>query len=145
MSGTGGSALLQLIAGGIVGGIGGGFINSKVAAMTKPIDPKILSIVEILGGGVVAAKLAKGNPLITGIGLGLAVGGGMNLGKTFGIGSFPSVPILNGTRRTMIKGVSNRLPGMNGAYNPYVKAPGVLQGIPDMGCNPNGSGSGAAM
>lgn len=144
MSGTG-SPGLQILAGVAIGTLGGAFLNTKLAAMTKPIDPKILALVELLGGGFISAKLAKGNPLMVGIGLGVAASGTMNLGKSFGIiGAFPNVQVLNGANRKFIRGLADR-PALAGAYNPHSRSQSVLNGMKMSFANPCGNGNDSAM
>lgn len=153
VSGFGGSDL-KVVAGVVIGAIGGSFANAQVAKMSKPIDPKIVAAVEVLGGGFLATKARS--PLVKGIGYGLAATGAIGAGKSFGfISGFRDLSAINGMRR--INGLADRIGNtgrqiMNGAnQKPNITgrafpAPRVVSGmgsvIPVL---VNGHGDGSAM
>lgn len=144
-----GSNDLQVIAGAALGAVGAAFANSKVAAMTKPIDPKIVAAVEVIGGGLLATK-AK-NPLIKGIGFGVVAAGASGAAKSFGlISGFYSLQAINGMRRVAgladrrgVMGAQKQIAGAN--VTAFVKdaqrkGGGVINGL-----NVNGHSDGTAM
>lgn len=104
VSGFGGSDL-QIALGVAFGAVGGAFVNSQVAKMTKPIDPKIVAGAEVVGGAFLAMK-AK-SPLLKGVGYGLVGTGANTAAKSFGmISGFRALAPINGIRR--VAGIADR-------------------------------------
>src|SRR5574343_1897142 len=64
---------LQIVAGAALGAIGAAFANSKLAGMAKPIDPKILAAVEVIGGGLLVRNIKS--PFLKGVGFGVVATG----------------------------------------------------------------------
>jgi hypothetical protein len=89
-----GLAAVAMKAGGIAGGV---FIGGMATKALSTLDPKILGGALLLGGVFVSAKFAKGNPLIEGVGYGIAAKGGNTLMTSFGLisgigmGSVPTI------------------------------------------------------
>lgn len=144
-----GSNDLQVVAGAVIGAVGAAFANSKVAAMTKPIDPKIVAAVEVLGGGLLAAK-AK-SALVKGIGLGVVATGANSAAKSFGlISGFYNLQAINGMRR--VAGLADRK-GVMGGKTRMITGANTIPAITDRrgssgvinGLNVNGHGDGTAM
>lgn len=81
---------LLMKAAGVAGGV---FAGGMVAKTISTLDPKILGAA-LLGGGLFLSQKAK-NPLIEGVGYGLAAKGANNLLTSFGVitgmGSIPLV------------------------------------------------------
>jgi hypothetical protein len=81
---------LLMKAAGVAGGV---FAGGMVAKTVSTLDPKILGAA-LLGGGLFLSQKAK-NPLIEGVGFGLAAKGANNLLTSFGVitgmGSIPLV------------------------------------------------------
>jgi hypothetical protein len=69
----------MLVLGGLLGGVGIMWASSKWTVLSG----KIAGIVELLAGGVLAWKV--GNMFVKGLGVGFAVAGGYNTGKSFNI------------------------------------------------------------
>lgn len=89
---------VQVAIGVVLGAIGGSFANAQVAKMTKPLDPKIVAAVEILGGGFLASK--GKSPIVKGIGFGFVATGANLAAKSLNIISgFRSLAPINGMRR----------------------------------------------
>jgi hypothetical protein len=86
---------LIMKAGGVAGGV---FAGGMVAKTVSTLDPKILGAA-LLAGGLFLSGKAK-NPLIEGVGYGLAAKGANNLLTSFGlITGMGSIPLL-GYRNT---------------------------------------------
>lgn len=69
----------------VLGLVAGRVLKNTVGAK---IDPKILGIVQAVGGGVLAMKMK--NPLAEGVGYGLVANGALTLGQAF------NIPLLSG-------------------------------------------------
>lgn len=68
-----------------LGGIAAGvFLGGEVVKMASTLDPKILGG-SLLAVGALTPKFAKGNPLIEGVGYGLAAKGANTLLTSFGV------------------------------------------------------------
>jgi hypothetical protein len=63
---------MQAIAMKAVGIAGGAYVGGMVAKMAPTLDPKILGGALLVGGVLVSEKFSKGNPIIQGVGYGLA-------------------------------------------------------------------------
>jgi hypothetical protein len=87
---TSGMTGLLMKAAGVAGGV---FAGGMVAKTVSTLDPKILGAA-LLGGGLFLSQKAK-NPLLEGVGFGLAAKGANNLLTSFGVitgmGSIPLV------------------------------------------------------
>lgn len=126
----------QVVVGALAGGLGTAFLNSKLSAMTKPIDPKLIAFGEVIAGGAVALKFAKGTPLAVGAGIGMAVVGGIKAGQSMGlISGYRELQVVNGPKGRM-KGLDFGL----GSFNSLVRNPG-----PQVISGPNIDGSGNCM
>lgn len=102
-----------------VGVVGGllltAFVNDKVAAMEKPIDPLILAAGEVIAGFMLPEFVGKGNPLVDGIGLGMMGAGGLNALKETGA----------------ISGLTNVVNGWNQlGYNQFPQK--TINGLPEV-------------
>lgn len=126
----------MVVIGALAGGLGGALLNSKLSAMTKPIDPKLIAFGEVIAGGAVALKFGKGTPLAVGAGIGLAVVGGIKATQSMGlISGFRELQVVNGPKRVM-RGLDYSL----GSFNSLVRNPG-----PQVISGPNTDGSGNCM
>lgn len=107
--------LLMLGLGAIGGAIAKRFIDTALSKQTAvQIDPKLLSTLEMVGGGVLAYTVP--NWLIKGVGIGFAAEGGVSLLQSMGVLSgitlTPDVPFLprpnmGGLARTQTVGALN--------------------------------------
>lgn len=79
MRGAGDQEALMLILGGILGGIGLAWANQKVTFL----QGKIMGLVEFAVGGLMTWKI--GHPFAKGLGVGIAIAGGTNAAKGFGL------------------------------------------------------------
>lgn len=122
MGAVGGDALMQIIAGGILGAVGGQMLSLQAAKMAPSVNPDTLvyGLIggETLGGYLLAKKST--NPLMKGIGLGLAIAGGVKLVAKVA----PKMGIL-GARPVLIPRRGSDLVG--GVYD-----------VPRLGATPNG-------
>lgn len=75
-----GSNDVKTVVGTVAGILAGRLLSTKLGAT---LNPKIMAAVQLLGGGVVAIK-AK-NPLLKGIGYGLAANGALTGAQSFGV------------------------------------------------------------
>lgn len=77
---------LMLLLGAVVGGVGARFANAKLIPLnadgTPKVSPKIIALVEAVGGGVLAWKVK--NDFVKGLGIGIASNGVIYAGQSFG-------------------------------------------------------------
>jgi hypothetical protein len=96
------NARIETALGVILGAAGGMLLNSELAKATKPIDPKIIALGELVLG-FLAPSFIKGN-IVQGIGFGLIAAGGSSALKEFDIIS--GLPLISGYQRmNVINGV----------------------------------------
>lgn len=99
---------VQTLIGAVLGSVGSRFAAKLITEKAK-LDPKILNVLFLAAGGMLAIK--SRNPLLKGAGIGLGSAGAIGLGQTLGL--------LNGV-------------GM-GAYTPYLtRRPMLVNGFRDV-------------
>jgi hypothetical protein len=107
---------IQAIAMKAVGIAAGAYAGGMITKAAPTLDPKIMGGGLLIGGVFVAEKFSKGNPLIQGLGYGLAAKGA-NMGLT-------SMGLISGI------GALNFPIGANRIGMPLTKPVGSLNGVP---------------
>lgn len=112
MRGASMSDALLMVLGGLVGGIGLTYATQKVTFL----QGKIMGIVEAAVGAVLVWKMS--HPLVKGLGIGMAITGGTNAARGFGLitgigapRTFRQSPMINGFREVPKIGGNSNIPG----------------------------------
>lgn len=131
-----GGGSVQTFAGVAVGALVARLVGQKLASMTNPLDPKIVSAIQLAGGVVLSMQK---QPVVKAAGLGMFGAGAVGLGQSLkliaGVGAgssyqqYPSLPEVSSIN-------GNRYQGLNYLGNP--------QGSPELSViggvgNPEGS------
>lgn len=101
--------LLMTIVGGVAGAVGGKLLANVAAKALPSLSPTVqkwgVAAAQAVGGYYLAKKGKPG--LMKGIGVGLAISGGMNVANNLGLPGMGRVPVMIPTRGGLVGGFSD--------------------------------------